>query len=75
MIAARCITTPVYRLIRERPHTPTPGRYVGAEAVADDGEPFEEKMPKLVSQLYEQFEESARLEQKIRSNLEGLGYG
>ncbi len=39
----------------------TPGRYVGAEEVEDDGEPFEEKMARLVATLEEQFAESARL--------------
>jgi type I restriction enzyme M protein len=53
----------------------TPGRYVGAEEVADDGDPFEEKMPRLVAELNAQFEESAKLEQAIKANLRGLGYG
>jgi type I restriction enzyme M protein len=52
----------------------TPGRYVGAEEVEDDGEPFEEKMPRLVAELNAQFAESARLETAIRKNLQGLGY-
>jgi len=52
----------------------TPGRYVGAEEVADDGEPFEEKMPRLVAELQAQFAESAKLEAQIKRNLEGLGY-
>ena len=52
----------------------TPGRYVGAEAVEDDGEPFEEKMPRLVAELNAQFAESAKLEAAIRTNLKGLGY-
>ena len=56
-------------------HVLTPGRYVGAEEVEDDGEPFEEKMPRLVAELEAQFAESAKLEQAIRSNLRGLGYG
>ena len=51
----------------------TPGRYVGAEAVEDDGEPFEEKMQRLTAELEEQFAESARLEKEIRKNLKGLG--
>ena len=50
-------------------------RYVGAEAVKDEGEPFEEKIPHLVAQVNEQFTESQRLEEKIWSNLEALGYG
>jgi type I restriction enzyme M protein len=56
-------------------HVLTPGRYVGAEAMEDDGESFEEKMPRLVAELEAQFAESARLEQTIRENLRGLGYG
>ena len=56
-------------------HVLTPGRYVGAEDVADDGEPFDEKMQKLVTELNAQFAESAKLEQAIKANLEGLGYG
>ncbi|MHB8921425.1 MAG: type I restriction-modification system subunit M [Halothiobacillus sp.] len=52
----------------------TPGRYVGAEEVEDDGEPFEEKMSRLVAELNEQFAESAKLEQSIKTNLERLGY-
>ena len=56
-------------------HVLTPGRYVGAEEVADDGDPFEEKMPRLVAELYVQFAESAQLEQAISANLRGLGYG
>lgn len=52
----------------------TPGRYVGAEEVEDDGEPFEEKMPRLVAELHGQFAESAKLEAQIRANLKRLGY-
>lgn len=52
----------------------TPGRYVGAEEVEDDGEPFEEKMAALVATLDEQFAESARLEKEIRKNLSSLGF-
>ena len=56
-------------------HVLTPGRCVGAEAVEDDGEPFEQKMARLVAELHAQFAESATLEQAIKSNLRGLGYG
>ncbi|NCD14562.1 MAG: SAM-dependent DNA methyltransferase, partial [Bacteroidia bacterium] len=56
-------------------HVLTPGRYVGAEEVEDDGEPFEEKMPRLVAELNAQFAESAKLEKAIKANLRGLGYG
>ena len=53
----------------------TPGRYVGAEEVEDNGEPFEEKMPRLVAELHAQFADSAKLERAIKANLKGLGYG
>lgn len=53
----------------------TPGRYVGAEEVEDDGEPFEEKMAQLVTKLKHQFDESDRLKAMITESLGGLGYG
>ena len=53
----------------------TPGRYVGAEEVEDDGDPFEEKMPRLVAELHAQFAESAKLEKAITANLKELAYG
>jgi type I restriction enzyme M protein len=53
----------------------TPGRYVGAKEIEDDGEPFEEKMTRLVAKLEEQFAEGAKLEKQIRKNLKGLGFG
>ena len=56
-------------------HVLTPGRYVGAVELEDDGEPFEEKMPRLVAELRAQFVESAKLEKAINTNLKGLGYG
>ncbi|MEI6444051.1 MAG: class I SAM-dependent DNA methyltransferase [Nostocales cyanobacterium ELA583] len=52
----------------------TPGRYVGAEEVEDDGESFDEKMLHLTAKLDQQFTESAKLEAMIRENLRGLGY-
>jgi len=55
-------------------HVLTPGRYVGAEEVEDDGEPFEKKMPRLVAELHAQFAESAKLEKAIKANLKGLGF-
>ncbi len=53
----------------------TPGRFVGAEDVADDDEPFAERMQRLTATLSGQFAESAKLEKAIRSNLKELGYG
>ncbi|MGH7957374.1 MAG: N-6 DNA methylase, partial [Opitutaceae bacterium] len=56
-------------------HALTPGRYVGAEEVANDGEPFEEKMARLVAELHSQFAESAKLEKAIKANLRRLDNG
>lgn len=56
-------------------HVLTPGRYVGAEDVIGDGEPFEDKMARLTAELNGQFAESAKLEAAIKANLGGLGYG
>jgi type I restriction enzyme M protein len=60
--------------IRKHGHVLTPGRYVGAAAQEDDGEPFEEKMKRLVGTLREQQGEAARLDAAITANLKGLGY-
>ena len=61
--------------VRKHGHVLTPGRYVGAEAVEDDGEPFDEKMQRLVAQLREQQVESEKLDAAITANLKELGYG
>ena len=60
--------------IRAHGHVLTPGRYVGAEDIEDDGEPFDEKMNRLTKKLEEQFAESARLEMLIKRNLKGIGF-
>jgi type I restriction enzyme M protein len=61
--------------IRKHGHVLTPGRYVGAEAAEDDGEPFEEKMKRLTATWREQQVEAARLDAAIAANLKELGYG
>ncbi|MEI7843737.1 MAG: class I SAM-dependent DNA methyltransferase, partial [Gallionellaceae bacterium] len=61
-------------LIKQHGYVLTPGRYVGAEEIEDDGEPFEEKMTRLVAELNKQFAESAKLENAIQQNLKSLGY-
>jgi type I restriction enzyme M protein len=60
--------------IRGHGYVLTPGRYVGAAAVEDDGEPFEEKMERLSAELQEQFIRSEQLEGKIRENLRRIGF-
>jgi len=61
--------------IRAHGHVLTPGRYVGAEAAEDDGEPFEEKMQRLAAMLEEQQAEARGLDEAIARNLKDLGYG
>lgn len=46
----------------------TPGRYIGAEEIEDDDEPFEEKIRYLWAKLDEQFAATASLEISIREN-------
>jgi len=60
--------------IKEHGYVLTPGRYVGAAKIEDDGIPFEEKMAELTAQLSKQFIESEVLEQKIKHNLAALGF-
>ena len=52
----------------------TPGRFVGIEEQEDDGEPFEEKMARLTSELSDLFEKSHQLEEEIRRKLGAIGY-
>jgi type I restriction enzyme M protein len=61
--------------IRKHGHVLTPGRYVGAEAQEDDGEPFDEKMKRLTVALQKQQAEALKLDATIAINLKGLGYG
>lgn len=52
----------------------TPGRYVGIKEQVEDKEPFDEKMKRLTGELSELFEESHKLEAKIRKQLKSIGY-
>jgi type I restriction enzyme M protein len=61
--------------IRKHGHVLTPGRYVGAEAVEDDEEPFDEKMKRITATLREQMERGRTLDAAIEANLKELGYG
>ncbi len=61
--------------VRAHAYMLTPGRYVGAEEEADVGEPFEQKMKRLNTNLKEQLTESAILEKVIEESLKSLGYG
>ena len=61
--------------VRKHGHVLTPGRYVGVEPQVDDGEPFKDKMKRLVAELREQQAEGARLDAAISGNLKSLGFG
>ena len=61
--------------VRKHGHVLTPGRYVGAEPQADDGEPFEDRMKRLVAELREQQAAGCKLDAAITKNLKALGFG
>lgn len=60
--------------VRKHGHVLTPGRYVGAEELEDDGEPFAEKMARLTSLLREQQAAGAELNSAIAANFRSLGF-
>lgn len=60
--------------IKANDYVLTPGRYVGAAEVEDDGELFEEKMQQLTQTLFQQMAEAQELDAVIKQNLKGLGY-
>jgi len=61
--------------IAKHGHVLTPGRYVGAEDIEEDAEPFVEKYPRLVAELEECFAEGERLAAAVRSNLRRVSDG
>ncbi|MFW8591077.1 type I restriction-modification system subunit M [Glaciecola sp. 2405UD65-10] len=61
--------------IKANDYVLTPGRYVGAADIADDGVPFENKMAELSQILFKQMAEGQELDKIITQNLEVMGYG
>jgi type I restriction enzyme M protein len=61
--------------IKKNGYVLSPGRYVGAAEAEDDGEPFDEKMQRLATELQKHFTKSDEIEARIKGNLEVLGYG
>ena len=72
-VAGFCRSVPLAE-IAQHGHVLTPGRYVGAEAVADDDVDFAARMQALTEALGEQMAKGAELDQLIRQKLGGLGY-
>ena len=60
--------------IEKQEYILTPGRYVGIPEQEDDGEPFEEKMARLTSELSDLFKQSHKLEAEIKEKLGAIGY-
>ena len=60
--------------IKENYYGLTPGRYVGIEEQINDDVPYEQKMKQLIQELSKQFEESHKLEEKIKKNLREIGF-
>lgn len=60
--------------IEKQDYILTPGRYVGIEEKEEDGEPFEEKMTRLTSELNDLFNQSHELETEIRKKMTAIGF-
>lgn len=60
--------------IEKQDYILTPGRYVGIEEAEDDGEPFEDKMKRLTSELSEMFKKSNELQTEIQTQLKNIGW-
>ena len=58
--------------IRERQYVLTPGRYVGSEAVQDDGQPLDEKIARLTREIRDGFERREDLQATVLTALESL---
>ena len=50
----------------------TPGRYVGSPDIDIEGEPIEERLPRLTSALEEQFAQARKLQESILARLQEL---
>lgn len=73
-IKGYCAVTTTAEIARQD-YILTPGRYVGIEEQEDDGEPFEDKMKRLTTELSGLFAKSHELEAEIKKNLGAIGFG
>jgi type I restriction enzyme M protein len=58
--------------VKSHDYVLTPGRYVGAEDLDEDDEPFEEKLARLRQRLADEMAESERLDRLVKGRLQGL---
>ncbi len=58
--------------IAEHNYVLIPGRYVGTEAIEDDGEPRDEKIERLRNEIREGFEQRSQLQEQVLRALDGL---
>jgi type I restriction enzyme M protein len=58
--------------LRDHHHVLTPGRYVGSEAVEDDGQPLDEKIARLTQEIRDGFAARAELQSTVIAALESL---
>lgn len=58
--------------IAEHDYVLTPGRYVGTEAAEEDGEPLDEKIARLQTEIRDGFQQRAALQEQVLSALDGL---
>jgi type I restriction enzyme M protein len=70
-VAGFCASATVEQIAEHR-YVLTPGRYVGTEDAEDDGEPIEEKIARLKGELFAAFEDSDRLQARVRAALEQI---
>jgi type I restriction enzyme M protein len=73
-IAGFCKVAPIEE-VRGHDYALTPGRYVGAEDGPDDDEPFEEKFPRLLKEIEEQFARAAEATEAIRAIVRKIADG
>jgi type I restriction enzyme M protein len=59
-------------MIRDHQHVLTPGRYVGSKAVEDDGEPLDEKIARLTSEIRDGFAKRRELQSRVLNALDSL---
>jgi type I restriction enzyme M protein len=60
--------------IKQNDYILTPGRYVGLAEEEDDGEPYEEKMKRLTTELGELFTEGDKLQDEVKKQLGSIGW-